>query len=122
MMESAMPEPDADVVSPLIRVFVSYAHDNAKHVGKVRQFYRFLREAGIDARIDLPAAEERQDWPTWMLRQILAARVVLVVASAAYRMRPGSDAPTGQARDGQGEAARVLKAVYAAQQAASTQF
>src|SRR5260370_30983677 len=122
MMESAMPEPDADVVSPLIRVFVSYAHDNAKHVGKVRQFYRFLREAGIDARIDLPAAEERQDWPTWMLRQILAARFVLVVASAAYRMRAEGDAPTGQGRGVQWEAALIREVVYADQQAALNRF
>lgn len=45
-----------------LRVFVSYAHDDAAHLERVRDFWLFLRASGIDARLDLPATEERQDW------------------------------------------------------------
>ncbi len=117
-----MPESDAAAVSPLIRAFISYAHDDAEHVDRVRQFWSFLREAGIDARVDLPAAEERQDWPTWVLRQIRAARFVLVIASRAYRLRAEGDAPAGQGRGVQWEAALIREAVYADQQAALNRF
>jgi hypothetical protein len=116
-----MSESDADAVSPLIRAFISYAHDDAEHVDRVRQFWSFLREAGIDARVDL-AAEERQDWPTWMLRQIRAARFVLVIASPAYRLRAEGDAPAGQGRGVQWEAALIREAVYADQRAALNRF
>ncbi len=69
-----MPVPDATAVS-LVRVFISYAHDNAEHEDRVRRFWLFLRSKGIDARLDLLAAEQRQDWPRWMLREIRAARL-----------------------------------------------
>lgn len=57
------------MVAP-IRVLVSYAHDDARHRARVRTFAELLRENGIDARLDLPAAERPQEWPLWMLRQI----------------------------------------------------
>lgn len=37
------------------RVFISYAHDDQKHVDRVRDFWSFLRSCGIDAELDLPA-------------------------------------------------------------------
>ena len=46
----------------LPRVLISYAHDDQAHVERVRDFWLFLRANGIDARLDLPAAEQRQDW------------------------------------------------------------
>ncbi|MFN2496500.1 MAG: SEFIR domain-containing protein [Pseudonocardiaceae bacterium] len=60
-----------------IRVFISYAHDNAEHEDRVRQFWLLLRANGIDAQLDKPAAERRQDWSLWMLRQVRRARFVL---------------------------------------------
>ena len=53
-----------------VRVFISYAHDDAAHEERVRDFWLFLRANGIDARLDLPAAERRQDWAQWMTREI----------------------------------------------------
>ena len=46
-----------------VRVFLSYAQDDAAHENRVREFWLFLRRHGIDARLDKPAAERRQDWP-----------------------------------------------------------
>ncbi|WP_093628588.1 SEFIR domain-containing protein [Streptomyces sp. 3213.3] len=57
------------------RVFISYAHDDDEHVDQVREFWRFLRANGIDldAMLDLPAGEVRQDWSLWMMRGSVTA-------------------------------------------------
>jgi hypothetical protein len=77
------------------RVFVSYAHDSAEHQEAVRDLYILLRRNGVDPQLHLPAAERRQDWPVWMLRQVRRADFVLVIASPAYRRRAeGTPRPT----------------------------
>ncbi len=70
-----------------VRVFISYAHDGDAHVAAVRDLWIFLRQQGVDARVDLPAAELRQDWPAWMEEQVQNAEYVLVIASKAYKRR-----------------------------------
>lgn len=60
-----------------VRVFISYARDNDEHVRRVRSFWLFLRTQGIDARLDLPVADERQDWQLWNSREIQDAAYVL---------------------------------------------
>ena len=70
-----------------VRVLVSYAHDNEDHSELVRAFWTFLRNEGIDAQLDVTAANQRQFWPEWMSAQIRAAAFVIVVASPAYRER-----------------------------------
>lgn len=70
-----------------VRVLISYAHDDPAHEARVRDFYRFLRNSGVDARIDLLAAERRLDWTEWMTEEILAAERVLVIASPEYKRR-----------------------------------
>jgi hypothetical protein len=56
-------------------VFISYAHEpeSDTHTDLVRQLSWFLRSHGIDAHLDLPAAEQRQDWALWMADQIRQA-------------------------------------------------
>lgn len=105
-----------------VRVFVSYAHDDAEHEDRVREFWVFLREHGIDARLDKPAAQRRQDWPLWMLRQVRAATFVLLVASPAYRQRAEGEAPAGAGLGVQWEAALIREEVYADREAALNRF
>ncbi len=105
-----------------VRVFISYAHDNDEQVERVRAFYTFLREQGIDARLDLPAAERPQDWATWALREIRAARFVLVIASPEYRRRAEGDAPVDKGRGVTYEAMLIREEVYADQQSARGRF
>jgi tetratricopeptide (TPR) repeat protein len=69
------------------RVFISYAHESEAHAESVRDLWIFLRANGVDARLDRPAAEQRQDWPLWMGDQVREADHILVIASAAYRER-----------------------------------
>lgn len=76
----------ADGAEP-VRVFVSYAHDDAGHEDRVRDFWLFLRANGLDARLDLPAAEEPRDWTLWMGQQLRECQFVLVVGSPGYKRR-----------------------------------
>lgn len=109
-------------VSPLVRVFISYAHDNPEHEDRVLRFCHFLREKGIDAQLDKPAAERRQDWPKWMLNQIRAAKFVLIIASPEYRRRAEGDAPATEGRGVQWEAGLIQEEMYADQHAVLNRF
>ena len=93
------------------RVFISYAHDDAAHEDRVRDFWLFLRAQGIDARLDLPAAEQRQDWAQWMTRQVRDADRVLVIASPEYKRRAEGDAAPGEGRGVQWEARLIRERV-----------
>ncbi|WP_405992815.1 SEFIR domain-containing protein [Streptomyces sp. NBC_00986] len=97
---------------PPVRVFVSYAHDDQKHVDQVRAFADFLRSCGIDAQLDLAAGERRQDWALWMLRGMRASRHVIVVASPEYKRRAEGDAPAGVGAGVQWEALLLREVVY----------
>jgi hypothetical protein len=109
-------------VSPLVRVFISYAHDDDEHRERVRRFWIFLRSQGIDARCDLDAVEQRQDWPLWMLGQIRAARFVLMIASPQYRRRADGEARSDEGRGVQWEARLAREVIYADQQNESKRF
>src|SRR5580692_3813306 len=100
-----------------LRVFVSYAHDDVAHVERVRDFWLFLRANGIDARLDLPAAEERQDWAQWTAREVRDADRILVVASPEYRRRDAGDAEPADGRGVQFEARLIRDRFYADQKA-----
>lgn len=69
----------------LIRVFVSYAHDDEQHIESVLAFCEFLMGCGIDVHMDRWDLARRRDWYQWVVRQIRAAEFVLVVASPACR-------------------------------------
>ena len=101
-----------------VRVFISYAHDDAAHQERVRDFWLFLRANGIDARLDLPAAERRQDWAQWMTREVRDADRILVVASPEYKRRAEGDAGPTEGRGVQWEARLIRDRIYADQEAA----
>jgi len=94
------------------RVFVSYAHESAAHEDAVRELWLLLRRCGVDAQLDKPAAERRQDWPLWMLDQVGQADYVLVVASPAYKRRAEGQAAPDEGRGVQFEAALIREELY----------
>lgn len=94
------------------RVFISYAHDHDKHVDEVRNLYRLLRCCGIDAELDLPADERREDWALWMLRGIRDSRRVILVGSPEYKRRADGDAGPGEGAGVQWEARLLRSLVY----------
>jgi len=105
-----------DVGRVAVRVFISYAHDDAAHEDRVRDFWRFLREHGVDARADMSAAERRQDWAEWMTQEVRYAERVLVVASPAYKRRAEGHAGPAEGRGVQWEARLIRDLFYADQQ------
>jgi len=105
-----------------VRVFISYAHDSDEHVAAVRDLWVFLRGQGIDAKLDLPAAERRQDWPAWMLEQVRDARFVLIVASPAYKRRSEGQAAADEGRGVQFEARLISEFFYRDQRAGIERF
>ena len=115
--QSAVTEPAAAAGGASARVFISYAHDDQEHEDRVREFWLFLRAQGIDARLDLPAAEQRQDWAQWMMQQVRDAGRVLVVASPEYRRRAEGDALPAEGRGVQWEARLIREVFYANQEA-----
>jgi hypothetical protein len=94
------------------RVFLSYAHEPDGHDEQVRDLWVFLRSRGIDAVLDRPAAERRQDWPLWMAAELRRADYVLVIASPAYRVRAEGRAGFDEGRGVQYEAALIREKLY----------
>jgi len=117
-----VPVPHTAAISPRVRVFISYAHGNPEHEDHVRRLWSFLCEQGIDARLDRPAAEKRQDWSIWMLQQIRVARFVLMIASPEYRRRAEGEALASEGPGVQWEAGLIRQEVYADQKAALNRF
>jgi hypothetical protein len=115
--DGVIPQPDEPTGGVPARVFMSYAHGDAEHEARVRDFWLFLREQGLDARLDLPAAERRQDWPVWMTSEIRGADWILVLASPGYRRRAGGDAAADEGRGVQWEAGLIRDRIYADQRA-----
>jgi SAM-dependent methyltransferase len=105
-----------------IRVFISYAHDSLTHDEKVLHFCNALRSQGIDARIDIPAAKQRQDWPLWMLNEFKAAAFVLIVASPEYKRRAEGRAPQGEGLGVQWESSLIRNEAYANPRSALQRF
>lgn len=69
------------------RVFLSYSDDSPQHAARVRVLALWLREHGIDARIDQLEDTPEEGWPRWIYRQILESEFVLVVCSREYLVR-----------------------------------
>jgi hypothetical protein len=103
-------------------VFISYANEDDAHTEQVRDLWNLLRSNGIDAELDLPAAERRQDWPLWMLSQVRHADFVLIVASPEYRRRGEGDAAPSEGRGVQWEAALIREEFYADRATAMRKF
>jgi hypothetical protein len=66
-------------------VFVSYAHESARHRDQVIEFASFLHEQGVVAVLDAWLGSARQDWYAWALREMTGADYVIVVASERYK-------------------------------------
>lgn len=94
------------------KAFISYAHESGEHKADVLAFATFLREAGIEAVLDLWSADARQDWYSWTIREMTDADFVIVVASARYRAIGDGFGPNTGNRGVQSEAALLRELVY----------
>lgn len=71
-----------------MKVFISYAHDDAQHRVRVLQLAQQLRRDGVDCIVDqFLNGSPHEGWPLWMDRQIEQSNFVLIVGSPAYLRR-----------------------------------
>lgn len=96
---------EAEAGEKHVRVFITYMHDSEEHKQQVLQFATLLRQDAVDARLDRWAEPERQDWYTWMIREVKAAEYVIVIASPEYKRVADGDVPVGSRHGGKEEAA-----------------
>lgn len=94
------------------KVFVSYAHDDTAHKCQVLDFATFLRRQGVEAVLDTWAADVRQDWYAWAIREMTEADHVIVVASPKYREMGDGLGPAELHRGLQSEAALLREHVH----------
>ncbi|MGH3623771.1 MAG: SEFIR domain-containing protein, partial [Sciscionella sp.] len=98
--------------APVVRVFISYAHESEAHAEAVRDLWVFLRANGVDAKLDRVAAQRRLDWTLWMEKQVEEADHILVIASPAYKRRAGHRAEPDEGRGVQYEARLIRDRFY----------
>jgi hypothetical protein len=94
------------------RVLISYAHESPEHKADVERLYKLLRANGVDAQLDLVAAEEPLDWVLWMTREIRKADHVLMIISPSYKRGFESDELAGHGAGVGWEARLIRDAIY----------
>jgi hypothetical protein len=67
-----------------IRVFISYCHTSPQHEKWVEQLGTFLRQSGIDARVDVWNLRRGMDLPQFMTNELALARRVILVSDVKY--------------------------------------
>ena len=109
--------PESKRIPGAVRVWISYADGDPRHAAEVARLWEFLRELGIDAKLDLADAEEPQDWPLWMIKQLKLASYILVAVSPNYRRRSEGESPSHHGRGVQYESFLIRSQQYGDQQA-----
>ena len=70
-----------------IRVFISYTRTSDSHSEWVKSLARFLRENGIDARLDVWHLRHGMDLTQWMCNELDLAQKVIVICNEEYAKR-----------------------------------
>lgn len=64
------------------RVFVSYTHDDWRHIDAVLALSNLLmQDCGLDVHMDRWGLDRRRDWYLWAIEEITSADFVLIIAS-----------------------------------------
>jgi hypothetical protein len=79
-------EPDRGQRQPL-RLFISYTQSSQAHSEWVASLAAYLRENGVDARLDQWHLRRGMDLPQWMCNELAQAHRVLIVSNEAYAQR-----------------------------------
>jgi len=66
------------------RVFISYTHSTPQHMQWVEALGTFLRDNGVDARVDLWHLRHGMDLPQFMTNELLLADRVIIVSDKNY--------------------------------------
>ena len=66
------------------RVFVSYSRTSPEHERWVEQFAAFLRDNGVDARLDIWHLRRGMDLAQWMTNELCLAERVVLISDSKY--------------------------------------
>jgi TIR domain len=67
-----------------VRVFISYTKTTTQHHEWVRDLAKFLRENGVDARLDVWHLRPGMDLPQWRCNEIDQADRILIICNEEY--------------------------------------
>src|SRR5262245_2610531 len=67
-----------------LRVFLSYAHEDATHRVRVKALAQRLQEAGMEVTLDQDWPAPPEGWWLWVEREVTAADVVLLVITREF--------------------------------------
>jgi hypothetical protein len=70
-----------------LRVFISYTKTSTEHQDRVRDLAKYLRENGVDARLDIWHLRPGMDIPQWMCNELDQADRVLIICNEEYASR-----------------------------------
>jgi len=76
-----------------LRVFISYTKTNEEHNSWVDNFARFLRNNGINSRIDIWHLKTGMDLPQFMTNELSLAEKVIIISNEEYAAK--ADGRTG---------------------------
>ena len=71
----------------ITKVFISYSHDSAEHINRVRQLADTLRLDGIDADIDQYHLSPPEGWPKWLTKKIDSADFIILACTEVFKRR-----------------------------------
>jgi GTPase SAR1 family protein len=98
-----------------LKVFISYTHDSSEHNDRVIELADRLRNDGIDCNIDQYEQSPAAGWPSWMLVEIDAADIVLVVCTENYNRRFKGKEAYGKGRGLTWEGGVIIQELYESQ-------
>lgn len=73
--------------TPPPRTFISYTSTNEKHKTWVKSLGIFLRENGVDARLDMWHLRRGMDLPQWMCNELQIADKVIIISDEKYAQK-----------------------------------
>jgi hypothetical protein len=95
-----------------LKVFISYSHDSQIHKDRVLALCDRLRDDGIDCNIDQYEPSPLEGWQRWMLTEIEAADLVLIVCSEPYNRRFRGQEETGKGKGAIWEGGVIIQELY----------
>lgn len=82
--QTANPRSSASIPERPTRVFVSYSRTSPEHEKWVERLATYLRDNGVDARLDTWHLRRGMDLPQWMTNELTLAERVILVSDAKY--------------------------------------
>ena len=85
--DSTIARKDFRTNKPPIRVFISHTSTSTSNENWIKSFATYLRENGLDARLDIWHLRPGMDLPQWMCNELQLADRVIIISDEQYAQR-----------------------------------